>query len=253
MKLPFLITSIFILFVSCKNDNNLVEVQIPEPEVIEEKASSYSNPSDIKTETGPFELVQLKYKFEDFAPNLDGRTMETHYSKHLLSHANKLNKIVAENKWSKKTKIEDILLNLDVNNAELRKGAGGYYNHNLFFENLAPKSDVKPSDTLSMAIDKHFGSFDSFKQKFIATASNHNGSGWTWLILNKKGDLEIITTINNDNPLMKDALVKGTPLFNIDVWEHAYYLQFQNRKVEYLKKVFELLNWDLISKKYESL
>jgi Fe-Mn family superoxide dismutase len=104
-----------------------------------------------------------------------------------------------------------------------------------------------------MAIDKHFGSFDSFKQKFIATASNHNGSGWTWLILNKKGDLEIITTINNDNPLMKDALVKGTPLFNIDVWEHAYYLQFQNRKVEYLKKVFELLNWDLISKKYESL
>lgn len=253
MKLHYLFITLSFFIISCKNDNNLVEVQIPEPEVIEEKASNFTNPNDIKTETGPFEPVQLKYKFEDFAPNLNGETMETHYSKHLLSHANKLNKIVAENRWSKKTKIEDILLNLDVNNTDLRNCAGGYYNHNLFFENLAPKSDVKPSDTLSMAIDKHFGSYDSFKQKFIVTASNLNGSGWTWLILNKKGDLEIITTINNDNPLMKDALVKGTPLFNIDVWEHAYYLQYQNRKVEYLKKVFDLLNWDLISKKYESL
>lgn len=253
MRIYLLATSFFILFISCKNNDNLVEVQIPEPEIIVETSSTFSNPNDIKTETGPFELVQLKYKFEDFAPNLDGRTMEIHYSKHLLSHANKLNKIVTENKWSKKTKIEDILLNLDVNNNELRKSAGGYYNHNLFFENLAPKSNSKPSVTLTMAIDKHFGSFDAFKQKIITTASNLEGSGWTWLILNKKGDLEIDTTINNDNPLMKDALIKGTPLFNIDTWEHAYYLQFQNRKVEYLKKVFELLNWDLISKKYESL
>lgn len=195
----------------------------------------------------------LNYKFEDFSPNLDGRTMETHYSKHLLSYANKLNKIVAENKWSKRTKIEDVLLNLDVKNPELRKSAGGYYNHNLFFENLAPKSDSKPSDTLSMAIDKHFGSFETFKQKFIATASNIEGSGWTWLILNKKGELEIVTTVNNDNPLMKDALIKGDPIFTIDTWEHAYYLQYQNRKLEYLKKVFELLNWDLISKKHQLL
>ncbi len=253
MKIYLFIISISLFFISCNNNSNLVEVQIPEPEVVEDKTSNFGNPNDIKTETGPFELVQLNYKFEDFVPNLDGRTMETHYSKHLLSHANKLNKIVAENKWSKKTTIEDILLNLDVNNPELRKSAGGYYNHNLYFENLAPKSESKPSDTLTIAIDKHFGSFDGFKQKFIATASNFEGSGWTWLILNKKGDLEIITTINNDNPLMKDALIKGTPLFTVDTWEHAYYLQYQNRKVEYLKKVFELLNWDLISKKYESL
>ncbi|WP_320815019.1 superoxide dismutase [Flavobacterium sp.] len=251
MKFQLLI--IAFLFISCKNDNNLVEVQIPEPEVIDQKTSNFGDPNDVKTETGPFELVQLNYKFEDFVPNLDGRTIETHYSKHLLGHANKLNKIVTENKWSKKTKIEDILLNLDINNLELRKSAGGYYNHNLFFENLAPKSNLKPSDTLTMAIDKNFGSFEAFKQTFIATASNVNGSGWTWLILNKKGDLEIITTVNNDNPLMKDALIKGTPLFNIDTWEHAYYLQYQNRKLEYLKKVFELLNWDLISKKFESL
>lgn len=247
-----LISLLSFSFFSCNNNNNLVEVEIPDPEIVEEKASVFGNPNDVKSENGPFEPIPLKYKYEDFTPNLDGKTLEYHYSKHLLSFTNKLNKIVAENRWSKKTKIEDILINIDVKNIELKNIAGGYYNHNLFFENLAPKSDIKPSDTLNIAIDKHFGSFETFKQKFIATASNHIGSGWTWLIINKKGDLEIITTNNNDNPLMKDALIKGTPLISIDTWEHSYYLQYQNKKLEYLKKVFQLINWETVSKKYES-
>jgi Fe-Mn family superoxide dismutase len=254
MKTLFLHSSLlFLLFSSCKNNNNLVEVQIPDPEVIDNETSIFGNPADVKTETGPFELVPLNYKFEDFTPNLDGRTMEIHYSKHHLGYANKLNKIVAENRWSKKTKIEDILTNIEVTNIELKNNAGGYYNHNLFFENLAPKSDLKPSDTLNIAFQRDFGTFESFKQKFISTASNHIGSGWTWLILNKDGKLEIIQTNNQDNPLMKDALIKGKPLLNIDTWEHAYYLQYQNRKLDYIRKVFELLNWDLISKKYDAL
>lgn len=241
-----------LLLVSCKGDNNLVEVQIPEPENTEETVSNFGNPDDVKTENGPFELIPLKYKFEDFKPNLDGRTMETHYSKHHLSYANRLNKFVEENKWSKKIKIEEILATIDVNNSSLKDCAGGYYNHNLFFDNVAPRSDFKPSDTLTNSIIKEFGSLDTFKQNFITKASSHIGSGWTWLIVNKNKKLEIIQTNNQDNPLMKDALVKGTPILNLDTWEHAYYLQYQNRKLEYIKRTFELINWKKVSEKYDA-
>jgi superoxide dismutase, Fe-Mn family len=247
----FLFISVF--FASCKNDNNLVEVQIPEAEVITKEAISYSNPNDFKSETGPFELIPLKLKFDDFEPNLNANQFEKHYSKYYLEYTNKLNKIINEKKeWTSKTKIEDILANSDINNNfELKNIVGSYYNHSLFFKNLAPKSNFKPSDTLTNAIIKDFGSLELFKQKFISTAASQVGSGWTWLIINPEGKLLITQTNNNDNPLMKDAIIKGKPLLTIDTWEHAYYAQYQNNKKEYLNNIFELINWKNISVEYE--
>ena len=199
-----------------------------------------------------FKLPELNFSYDALEPSIDARTMEIHHSKHHNGYTNNLNNAIQGTSLDSST-IESILVDLDMDNKGLRNNAGGYYNHNLFFENLAPKSDLKPSDTLNIAFQRDFGTFESFKQKFISTASNHIGSGWTWLILNKDGKLEIIQTNNQDNPLMKDALIKGKPLLNIDTWEHAYYLQYQNRKLDYIRKVFELLNWDLISKKYDAL
>jgi|AntRauMFilla1563_2_1112583.scaffolds.fasta_scaffold04216_2 Fe-Mn family superoxide dismutase len=244
----FLLVSGF--FVSCKNDNNLVEVQIPEAEVIENQIV-FSDPEDFKSKTGPFELVPLKHQFDSFEPNLNGKKLENHYSKYYLDITNELNKIINEKKeFHTKVKIEDILAN--VTSIELKNIAANYYNHSLFFKNLAPKSNFKPSDTLTNAIIKDFGSLELFKENFINTAGSHIGSGWTWLLINPQGKLIILQTNNNDNPLMKDAIVKGKPLLTIDTWEHAYYSQFQNKKIAYLNNVFELINWKSVSDTYIS-
>ena len=246
--LPILL--IFISLASC-NNSNLVEVQIPEPEIIVDNEITYSEPEDFKSETGPFELTSFKYKFDAFEPNINGRKLENHYSKHYLEITNQLNKILNEKKeFHTKTKIEEILAK--VITTELKNTAGNYYNHSLFFKNLAPKFNFKPSDTLTNAIIKDFGSLESFKQNFISTGASHIGSGWTWLIINPQGKLIITQTNNNDNPLMKDAIVKGRPLLNIDTWEHAYYPQFKNKKTDYLNNVFELINWKTVSETYVS-
>uniref|UniRef100_UPI00404B6604 superoxide dismutase n=1 Tax=Flavobacterium sp. TaxID=239 RepID=UPI00404B6604 len=250
MKNVILSFTIF-FFVSCKNDNNLVEVQIPEPEVIVENQITYSNPEDFKSETGPFELINFKYKFDVFEPNLNGKKLENHYSIYYLDVTNQLNKIINEKKeFHSKVKIEDILKNATT--PELKNVAGSYYNHSLFFKNLAPKSNFKPSDTLTKAIIKDFGSLELFKENFINTATNHIGSGWTWLLVNSQGKLIITQTNNNDNPLMKDAIIKGYPLLTIDTWEHAYYPQFQNKKTDYLNNVFQLIDWKSVSEIYAS-
>jgi Fe-Mn family superoxide dismutase len=244
---------ISVLFVSCKGDNNLVEVQIPEPEVIVENEITYSDPADFKSKTGPFELTPLKFNFDAFEPNLNGRKLENHYSKHYLDITNQLNKIINEKKeFHSKVKIEDILTNVSLNSVELKNIAGNYYNHSLFFKNLAPKSNFKPSDTLTNAIIKDFGSLELFKESFIQTANSQVGSGWTWLIVTPQGKLVITQTNNNNNPLMKDAVIKGKPLLTIDTWEHAYYPQFQNKKTTYLNNVFELINWKSVSETYVS-
>lgn len=244
----FLFLLISTIFFSCKNDNNLVEVQIPEAEIIENEIA-YSNSDDFKSKTGPFELVSLKHPFDAFEPNLNGKKLENHYTKHYLDITNELNKIINEKKeFHTKVKIEDILAN--VNSIELKNIAVNYYNHSLFFKNLSPKSNFKPSDTLTNAIIKDFGSLELFKKDFINTAASHVGSGWTWLLIDPQGKLVIVQTNNNENPLMKDAIVKGRPLLTIDTWEHAYYSQFQNKKTDYLNNVFELINWKSVSDAY---
>lgn len=237
-----------LLFFSCRDNSNLVEVQLPEPEI--ETSVKYGNPSNVKTNGGTFQLYKINYPYKALEPIVDGRTMEIHYSKHYLGYTNKLNKLVEESKeWEEKS-IEEILASVNDKNQDLKNNAGGYYNHSLYFEILTPKGAKKPKAALLEAINTDFVSFSIFKNKFISDANNHFGSGWIWLITTKGGKLEIVTTNNQDNPLMQDAKVKGKPILAIDLWEHAYYLQYQNNRKEYVEKIFEEINWDKVEKKY---
>ncbi|NJM79572.1 MAG: superoxide dismutase [Flavobacterium sp.] len=240
-----LVTSILL---SCKNNSDLIEVQLPEPEI--ETSVKYGNPNDVKTNGGTFQLYKITYPYKALEPIIDGRTMEIHYSKHYLGYTNKLNKLVEESKeWEDKS-IDDILEKVTDKNQDLKNNAGGYYNHSLYYEILTPKGAKKPKAELLEAINNDFVSFGIFKNKFISDANNHFGSGWIWLIVGKGGKLEIVTTNNQDNPIMADAKVKGRPILAIDLWEHAYYLQYQNNRKSYVEGIFEEINWDKVGKKY---
>ena len=147
--------------------------------------------------------------------------------------------------------IEEVLTKLDINNADMRNNAGGYYNHSLFWKIMGPKAGGVPKDTLAGAITKDFGSFENFTTQFKNTASKHFGSGWVWLVKDKSGKLVITTTINQDNPLMPKAESKGTPILALDVWEHAYYLKYQNRRADYLTAFWNVINWSAIAARFE--
>lgn len=238
----------FLILFSCKDNSDLVEVQLPEPEI--ETSVKYGNPANVKTNGGTFQLYKINYPYKALEPIIDGKTMEIHYSKHYLGYTNKLNKVVDENEiWNGKS-VEEILSKVTDKEQDLKNNAGGYYNHSLFFEILTPKGANKPKNELLEALNRDFVSFTIFKNKFIAEANNHFGSGWVWLIVTKEGKLEVITTTNQDNPLMNDAKVKGRPILAIDLWEHAYYLQYQNNRKSYIDGIFEAINWDIIEKKY---
>ncbi len=251
MKKLVILSFAVITFLSCKKENELVEVQIPDPEVPITN-TTYGNPADVKVdEGGVFKMKGLKYSYDALAPFIDGRTMEIHYSKHHLGYANKLNKAIAGTNLETKT-IEEILSQLDINNAAVRNNAGGYYNHNLFFEILSPKAGGIPIDALAEAITTEFGSFDEFQKKITEAAANQFGSGWAWLVVTKDGKLAVTSTANQDNPLMPNAEIKGTPILAIDVWEHAYYLNYQNKRTDYLTAIFNIIDWKVVNNKYES-
>jgi Fe-Mn family superoxide dismutase len=207
-------------------------------------------PEDVKAAEGAFSLVKIPYKYEDLAPNFDAMTMELHYSKHYLTHTNNLNKLVKGTELEPLT-IEEILKKADGSNADLRNNAGGYYNHSLYFDIISPKPVTKPKDSLAMVIDRDFGSFGNFKSQFIDAALKQFGSGWAWLVVDKSGKLLVTSTANQDNPLMSGQTVSGTPIIALDVWEHAYYLSFQNRRKNYVDAFFKVLNWDKVNEKYE--
>lgn len=250
-KLLLWIACVSLMITSCKKENELIEVKIPEPEV-EKTISALGNPADIKvTEGGIFQMRGLKYAYDALEPHIDGRTMEIHYSKHHLSYANKLNKAVIGTDLELKT-VEDILKNLDVNNKEIRNNAGGYYNHNLFFEILNPKGGGTPTGALAEAITTEFGSFDNLQKEITDVAAGQFGSGWVWLVVTRDGKLAVTSTSNQDNPLMSNAEVKGTPILAIDVWEHAYYLNYQNKRNEYLTAIFNVIDWKVVNIKYET-
>ena len=196
--------------------------------------------------------MKVTPKINALAPFIDGRTMEIHYSKHHLGYANKLNKAIVGTDLETKT-IEEILTKLDIKNTALRNNAGGYYNHNLFFEILNPKAGGTPSGELAQAIATEFGSFDEFQKKIAEVATNQFGSGWAWLIVTKEGKLAITSTSNQDNPLMPNAEVKGTPILAIDVWEHAYYLNYQNKRADYLTAIFNVIDWKIVGEKYTTI
>ncbi|MUV03474.1 superoxide dismutase [Flavobacterium rakeshii] len=233
---------------SCKEKNNLEEVQVPEPEKAE--APAMGNPDDVKAE-GKFQLVKLGYAYDALEPYIDAKTMETHYSKHHVGYANKLNKAIAGSDLENKS-IEEILKGMDMNNKALRNNGGGYYNHNLYWEIMAPNAGGQPTGALAEAINKDFGSFENFKDKFSEAAGTQFGSGWAWLYVDASGKLAVGQTPNQDNPLMPGVGISGTPVLAIDVWEHAYYLHYQNKRPDYISNFYNVINWDAVAKKYEA-
>jgi superoxide dismutase, Fe-Mn family len=186
-----------------------------------------------------FELPQLPYAYDALEPHIDARTMEIHHSKHHNAYTTNLN-----------AAIENILINLDMKNAAVRNNGGGFYNHNLFWRIMTPGGGGKPIGELAEAIDRDFGSFDEFKAKFAKAGATQFGSGWAWLCVQKGGKLEVCATPNQDNPLMPEVGCGGMPILGMDVWEHAYYLNYQNRRPDYIEAFFNVINWTEVARLY---
>ncbi len=241
-------SSLLLLLFSCNNKKLTEVVEVPLPS--KEEKMLIGSPEDVKAEDGTFKMVALPYSYEALAPHIDALTMELHYSKHYLTYTNNLNKAIAGTELDQ-LPIEDVLKKLDVSNADLRNNAGGYYNHGLFWENMAPKSSGKPKDSLAVAINRDFGSFEGFRNQFEEAASKQFGSGWAWLVTDKAGKLQITSTANQDNPLMSNAVIKGTPILALDVWEHAYYLNYQYKRKKYIDAFFNVINWKKVGERYE--
>lgn len=196
-----------------------------------------------------FELPNLPYAHDALEPHIDARTMEIHHGKHHAGYTAKLNAAVEGTTLEGKS-ITEILKNLDMSNGALRNNGGGYYNHNLFWEVMAPNAGGSPSGELSAAIEKAYGSFEQFKDAFSNAAATQFGSGWAWLCVHKGGAVEVCSTPNQDNPLMPGVSCQGTPILGLDVWEHAYYLNYQNRRPDYINAFFSVINWDKVSEFY---
>lgn len=196
-----------------------------------------------------FELPKLKYAFDALEPHIDARTMEIHHDKHHAGYTSKLNDAIKGTDLEGKT-IENILHNLDMGNKAVRNNGGGYYNHNLYWEIMSPEGGGKPNGELADAIDKTFGSFEAFKDEFSKAGATQFGSGWAWLCVHDGGKLDICSTPNQDNPLMPEVGCGGTPILGMDVWEHAYYLKYQNQRPAYIEAFFNVINWDEVSKRY---
>ncbi|MFW5700528.1 MAG: superoxide dismutase [Cyclobacteriaceae bacterium] len=198
-----------------------------------------------------FELPALPYASNALEPHIDAKTMEIHHGKHHGGYVNKLNGAVSGSDAEGKS-LEDLMKNVSKYPGAVRNNGGGHFNHSLFWTILSPNGGGNPSGPLAEAIDKKFGSFDSFKEEFSNAAANRFGSGWAWLVVTNSGDLEVCSTPNQDNPVMDVAECKGTPILGLDVWEHAYYLKYQNLRPEYIKAFWNVVNWDEVGKRYEA-
>jgi len=196
-----------------------------------------------------FELPQLPYAYDALEPHIDARTMEIHHSKHHNGYTNNLNAAIAGTDLEGKS-IEDILTGLDMNNGAVRNNGGGFFNHSLFWSTMGPNAGGAPTGDLAAAIDEAFGSFEAFKDAFSKAAATRFGSGWAWLCVQKGGKVEVCSTANQDNPLMPGIGCDGTPILGLDVWEHAYYLNYQNRRPDYIAAFFNVVNWDAVSALY---
>ncbi len=195
-----------------------------------------------------FELPNLPYAQDALEPHIDAKTMGIHHGKHHNGYTTKLNAALEGHAMAGKS-IEDILKNMDMNNAGLRNNGGGYYNHSLFWSVMSPNGGGAPTGDIAAAIDKDFGSFDSLKEKFNTAAKTRFGSGWAWLCV-KEGKLEVCSSANQDNPLMPGIGCGGTPIMGLDVWEHAYYLNYQNRRPDYVSAFWNVVNWDEVNRRF---
>ncbi len=193
-------------------------------------------------------LPALAYAFDALEPHIDAQTMQIHHDKHHQAYVDNLNKALAGTDGEGKT-LEELMANISAYPAAVRNNGGGHYNHSLFWTVLGPNAGGAPTGDLANAINEAFGSLDSLKEKMNAAGTTRFGSGWAWLLV-KDGKLEVSSTPNQDNPLMDVADVKGTPILGIDVWEHAYYLKYQNKRPDYLAAIWNVINWDEVAKRY---
>ena len=196
-----------------------------------------------------FELPQLPYAYDALEPHIDARTMEIHHTKHHNAYITNVNAAIAGTELEGKS-IEDILTNLDMKNMAVRNNGGGHFNHSLFWTVMSPNGGGLPTGELAAAIDSAFGSFDTFKAAFAKAGVTQFGSGWAWLCV-KDGKLEVCGTPNQDNTLMPGVGCGGTPILGMDVWEHAYYLHYQNRRPDYIEAFFNVINWAEVSRRYD--
>ena len=194
-----------------------------------------------------FQLPELGYAYDALEPHIDARTMEIHHSKHHQGYTNNLNNAIAGTDLEGKS-IEGILTNLDMNNKAVRNNGGGFFNHSLFWSVMNPNDKGELSGELKTAIEAEFGSVEGFKDAFSKAAATQFGSGWAWLCVHDGGKVEVCSTANQDNPLMSNGC-GGTPILGIDVWEHAYYLNYQNKRIEYVDAFYNLINWEIVNKR----
>ena len=199
-------------------------------------------------------IPNLPYAFDALEPHIDARTMEIHHDKHHAAYVNNLNAALAKHSGLDKKSMDDLLTNLksvpeDIRTA-VRNNGGGHWNHSFFWKIMSKNGGGQPKGNLAHAIQKDFGSFEQFQEKFSNAGATRFGSGWAWLVVNNQGNLSVTSTPNQDNPLMDIAEVSGTPILGVDVWEHAYYLKYQNRRPDYLKAFFNVINWDAVLENY---
>ncbi|MEY4885084.1 MAG: hypothetical protein RL151_393 [Bacteroidota bacterium] len=202
-----------------------------------------------QTQPHPADQAPLPYAFAALEPVIDKQTMELHYTKHAAAYAKNMKDAMAAEKVDAGTSIEQLLSGISKYSEKMRNNAGGHYNHELFWKSMAPATGQLPGGKLASALNATFGSFDNFKKKMTEAAMTRFGSGWAWLYMDTKGSLQIGSTPNQDNPLMDLSTIKGTPLLGLDVWEHAYYLKYQNRRAEYVEKWFNVVNWGFVEQR----
>lgn len=247
----FLISNLLLVTIlfSCNNKKLTEVVEVPLPTAQEKIAIGL--PEDVKANEGAFQMEKLSYAYDALEPNISAIALEMHYSKHYLTYTNNLNKAIAGTDLENLT-IEELLSKLDLNNANIRNNAGGYYNHTKYWQCMAPKAGGEPKDTLADAINKRFGTFANFTSLFKNESEKIFGSGWVWLVVDKAGELQLTSTQNQDNPLMSDALIQGKPILALDVWEHAYYLDYQYKRKNYIDAFFNVINWKKVSENYQA-
>lgn len=236
------------LFGSCQKKEELYEVDIPDS--IYQTEEIENTPKQVVAKEGAFKMKGLNYEYYDLEPHLDAQTVEHHYSKHHLQYLEKLNELIKGTAYEQQS-IEEVLSDLTAEDHSLIINAGGYYNHNLYWEVLNKPSKEVPEGKVLNLITRDFGSIDNFKSQFKKAALDFNGSGWIWLVLTEDDNLKIVSTTNENNPLMGFETTKGYPLLNLDVWEHAYYLKYKNNKKDYVENFFKLIDWKKINYRLE--
>lgn len=234
---------------SCQNQQELTEVEIPERETFS-KESNFPDPSLIKTTHGPFDMEGLPFKYDEITSFLSATNVELHYTKHHLDYANTLNKLMEQNGLQQHN-IESILKKDPENNTVLVSEAGGFYNHNLFWKSITKTPNTKLSVILTDALSEDFNTLEQFKSTFKKKATALIGSGWVWVLYNK-GNIEIITTQNNNTPFNNIEYKEAVPLLTLDLWEHAYYPTYQNNRNLYIDEFINHIDWDFVSSKLET-